>query len=260
MSLFERFKQGLARSRAGFIRHLDNIFKEGEINDEFYEDVEEALITGDVGVETSLKLIKQLREAVSRDYVRERSEARELLVEIISAVLAAPDQEPDPEEPPLVILLIGVNGSGKTTTAAKLAYRYRCQGQKTLLVAGDTFRAAAIDQLAIWAGRAEVDLVRQQPGSDSSAVFYDAINAAKARQARVVIGDTAGRLHTKVNLMEELVCILKWNFENAGPSFFFRAKIRFNIPQLTLFYRWPDQYPYLQPMGKAFQKLSLSPG
>lgn len=204
MSLLERFKAGLTRSRAGFARRLDHLFKEGEINEEFYQELEEALITGDVGVETSLKLVEQIRQETSRARLRERSAVRELLVQKLTDLLATPEAEIMPEEPPRVILLVGVNGAGKTTTAAKLAYLYRQQNQKVLLVAGDTFRAAAIDQLQIWADRAGVDLVRQQPGSDPSAVFYDAINAARARQAGVVIGDTAGRLHTKVNLMEEL--------------------------------------------------------
>jgi fused signal recognition particle receptor len=204
MSLLERFKTGLTRSREGFVRRLDYLFKEGEINEEFYQELEEALITGDVGVETSLKLADQLRQEVSRARLRERSAVRELLLQKLTDLLAAPEAELLTGDAPLVILLVGVNGAGKTTTAAKLAHLYRQQGQKVLLVAGDTFRAAAIDQLQIWAERAGVDLVRQQPGSDPSAVFYDAIHAARARQADVVIGDTAGRLHTKVNLMEEL--------------------------------------------------------
>lgn len=204
MSLLERFKAGLTRSREGFVRRLDHLFKDGEINEEFYQELEEALITGDVGVETSLKLVEQIEKEASRARLKERSAVRELLAQKLTELLAAPEAEHKSEDPPRVILLVGVNGAGKTTTAAKLAHLYRQQGQKVLLVAGDTFRAAAIDQLQIWADRAGVDLVRQQPGSDPSAVFYDAINAARARQAGVVIGDTAGRLHTKVNLMEEL--------------------------------------------------------
>ncbi len=204
MSLLERFKAGLTRSREGFVRRLDHLFKEGEINEEFYQELEEALITGDVGVETSLKLVEQIRREASRARLRERSAAREFLAQKLTDLLVAPEEEPTAEAPPVVILLVGVNGAGKTTTAAKLAHLYRQQCQNVLLVAGDTFRAAAIDQLQVWADRAGVDLVRQQPGSDPSAVFYDAINAARARQTDVVIGDTAGRLHTKVNLMDEL--------------------------------------------------------
>ena len=205
MSLLERFKQGLARSREGFARRIDYLFGDGEINADFYLELEEALITGDVGVDTSLKLIEQLKAEVSRARLKERGAARELLVRLIAELLTDTDAEPEePSDPPQVILLVGVNGSGKTTTAAKLARRYREQGRKVLLVAGDTFRAAAVDQLEIWAGRAGVELIKQQAGSDPSAVFFDALHAALARQVDVVIGDTAGRLHTKTNLMEEL--------------------------------------------------------
>ncbi|MEW5785399.1 MAG: signal recognition particle-docking protein FtsY [Bacillota bacterium] len=204
MSLLERFKEGLARSREGFVRRLDYLFGDGEIDEAFYLELEETLITGDVGVETSLKLVERLRDEVSRARLKERSAARELLVKLISGLLAEPAAEPAAEPRPLVILLVGVNGAGKTTTAAKLARRFRDEGRKVLLVAGDTFRAAAVEQLEIWAERAGVDLVKQQAGSDPSAVFFDALNAALARQVDVVIGDTAGRLHTKTNLMEEL--------------------------------------------------------
>lgn len=204
MGILERFKNGLARSRAGFIRHLDHLFGEGELNEAFYQELEEILITGDVGVEASLKLVGQLKEESHRAGLRERAAARDLLVKTLTELLDVPANETVPSEGPLVILMIGVNGSGKTTTAAKLAYRYRKEGCKVLLVAGDTFRAAAIEQLQVWADRAGVDLVRQQPGSDPSAVFFDALNAAQARGTDVIIGDTAGRLHTKVNLMEEL--------------------------------------------------------
>lgn len=204
MGLLERFREGLSKSREGFVRRLDNLFYEGDIDEEFFEELEEALIMGDVGVETSLKLVEQLRQELQGKRIRERCAARELLVQKLTELLEAPQEEVEPPEPPLVIMLLGVNGSGKTTTAAKLAHLYREQGRKVLLVAGDTFRAAAIEQLQIWADRAGVELVKQQPGSDPSAVFYDALNAARARQMDVVIGDTAGRLHTKVNLMEEL--------------------------------------------------------
>jgi fused signal recognition particle receptor len=204
LNLVERLKAGLARSREGFLRRLDHLFREGELNEEFFESLEEALILGDVGVEAALKLVEQLRRETGRRKVRSAVETREILVEEIAAMLSLPEERPEPGRDPLVILLVGVNGSGKTTTAAKLAYRYRQEGREVLLVAGDTFRAAAIDQLQIWAERAGAGLIKQQPGSDPSAVFYDALNAARARGIDVVIGDTAGRLHTRVNLMEEL--------------------------------------------------------
>lgn len=204
MNLAERFKDGLAKSKAGFLRQLDHLFHEGELNEEFYEALEESLILGDVGVEATLKLIEQLRREVGRRHVRERNQAREILIQEIASMLSLSENWVKPDPGPLVIMLVGVNGSGKTTTAAKLAHLYRQEGKEVLLVAGDTFRAAAIDQLQIWAKRAGADLIKQQPGSDPSAVFFDALNAARARQIDVVIGDTAGRLHTRVNLMEEL--------------------------------------------------------
>ncbi len=204
MKLVERFKTGLARSKEGFLRQVDRLFREGELNEEFFESLEEALILGDVGVETAMNLVEQLRREAGRRKVRSRVEAREILLEGITALLSLPEEQGKPGRDPLVILLVGVNGSGKTTTAAKLAHLYRQEGCTVQLVAGDTFRAAAIDQLQIWAERAGVALIRQQPGSDPSAVFYDALQAARARQIDVVIGDTAGRLHTRVNLMEEL--------------------------------------------------------
>ena len=189
MSLLERFKKGLARSREGFSRRLDHLFHRGEIDEEFYLELEEVLIAGDVGVETGLKLVDQLKEEVGRARLKERAAARELLVQLIAARLSAPEAAPLPEERPRVILLVGVNGSGKTTTAAKLAHRYRQEGEKVMLVAGDTFRAAAIEQLEIWASRAGVDLVKQQAGSDPSAGFFDALHAALARKTDGVIGD-----------------------------------------------------------------------
>ena len=203
MSLLERFK-GPGAQPGRVQPPSRSSFRRGEIDDEFYLELEEVLIAGDVGVESGLKLVEQLKEEVGRARIKERAAARELLVQLIAARLSAPEAAPLPEERPRVILLVGVNGSGKTTTAAKLAHRYRQEGEKVMLVAGDTFRAAAIEQLEIWAGRAGVDLVKQQAGSDPSAVFFDALHAALARKTDVVIGDTAGRLHTKVNLMEEL--------------------------------------------------------
>ncbi len=204
MSVIDKFKQGLKRSRSGFIGRLDGLFGGGELNEEFYEELEEILISGDVGVQTGIKLVEQLKSEAEERKIKEREKARELLYELIAALIAEEEARPEPAEPPLVILLVGVNGSGKTTSAAKLAHHYREQGKKVLLVAGDTFRAAAIEQLEIWSERAGVDLIKQESGADPSALFYDAMNAARARGIDVVIGDTAGRLHNKFNLMEEL--------------------------------------------------------
>ncbi len=204
MSLIEKFKNGLLRSKSGFIGRLERLFGSGELNDEFYDELEEILVTGDVGVETSLKLVGQLREEAGRLKLKAREETRELLRQSLIRICSTEEASAPESEPPMVILLVGVNGSGKTTSAAKLANLYRSEGKKVLMVAGDTFRAAAVEQLEVWAQRAGVDLIKQQAGSDPSALFFDAMNSARAREFDVVIGDTAGRLHNKYNLMEEL--------------------------------------------------------
>ncbi len=204
MSLIDHFKKGLARSKSGFMGRLDGLFSSGEINDDFYEELEEIMVSGDVGVKTSIKLVDKLREEVKNRKLKEREEARKLLLNLIIDIMNSGENPAEPEEKPYIILLVGVNGSGKTTSAAKLANLYRRKNKEVLLVAGDTFRAAAIEQLEIWAERAGVELIKQQAGSDPSALFFDAMNAATARNIEVVIGDTAGRLHSRYNLMEEL--------------------------------------------------------
>ncbi len=211
MSLLDKFKSGLARSKTGFIGRLDSLFGSSELNADFYDELEEILVTGDVGIETSLKLVEELREEAAARRLKTGDEMRELLRDKLIQILTPPapealeqEGEADAETKPHVILLVGVNGSGKTTSAAKLAHLYKSEGKKVLLVAGDTFRAAAVEQLEIWASRAGVEIMKQQAGSDPSALFFDALNAAKARGVDVVIGDTAGRLHNKFNLMEEL--------------------------------------------------------
>lgn len=204
MSLIEKFKNGLLRSKSGFIGRLERLFGSGELNDDFYDELEEIMVAGDVGIATSLKLVGQLREEAGRLKLKAREETRELLRQSLINICSAEDATVLQSEPPLVILLVGVNGSGKTTSAAKLANLYRSEGKKVLMVAGDTFRAAAVEQLEVWAQRAGADLIKQQAGSDPSALFFDAMNSARAREFDVVIGDTAGRLHNKFNLMEEL--------------------------------------------------------
>lgn len=204
MKNIESFRSSLARSRSGFLDRLKDLIRGGELDAEFYEQLEEILISGDVGVETTLKLVEELKSDAVTLKVTDRTTFQSLMAQKISALLAAPDGSVEITEKPLLILLVGVNGSGKTTSAAKLAAFYKNLGKKVMLVAGDTFRAAAIEQLEIWAERAGVELIRQHSGSDPSALFFDAINAAKARGIEVVIGDTAGRLHNKYNLMEEL--------------------------------------------------------
>lgn len=213
MSIIGKFKQGLSRSKIGFIGRLDGLFGVGDIDDSFFDELEEILVSGDVGVKTSIKLVEQLKEEIKVRNLKDKSEARKLLYDLIMAIMKRAEDEselkledalPGDSPAPRVILLVGVNGSGKTTSAAKLAHMHARKGKKVLLVAGDTYRAAAIEQLQIWAERAGVEMIRQQQGSDPSALFYDAINAARARSVDLVIGDTAGRLHSKFNLMEEL--------------------------------------------------------
>ncbi len=204
MSLLNQFKNGLARSKSGFMGRLTGLFSSGEIDEQFYEDLEEILVSGDVGVQTSIKLVDKLREEVKKNKIKEREAAKNLLLGLIIETVDPGETDSEPDQKPYVILVVGVNGSGKTTSAAKLAHLYQRAGKKVLLVAGDTFRAAAIEQLEIWAGRVEVELIKSQPGSDPSALFFDAMNAARARDVDVVIGDTAGRLHSRYNLMEEL--------------------------------------------------------
>lgn len=186
-------------------RKIGDMLSGARMDDDFYEALEETMIRGDVGVETAVKLVEGLRERVEKDRVRDpevvEGYLRDAIVELLDRDAATLKVS---EEPPTVILIIGVNGSGKTTTIAKLAHRFKSEGKKVLLAAGDTFRAAAIEQLEVWANRVGVELVRQQPGSDPSAVVFDAVQAGKARGVDFVIADTAGRLHTKRNLMEEL--------------------------------------------------------
>ncbi len=204
MSLVHQFRSSLARSKTGFIGNLEKLFGSGALSEEFYDELEETLIAGDVGLQTSLKLVGQLKEEVGRLKLKESSEVRNLLLQMLIDLVYSGEAAVEITEQPHVILLVGVNGSGKTTSAAKLANLFCKQGKKVLLVAGDTFRAAAVEQLEIWSERAGVDLIKQQSGSDPSALFFDAINAAQARSVDIVIGDTAGRLHNKYNLMEEL--------------------------------------------------------
>ncbi len=208
MSLMEKFKNGLAKTRANFSQSLDNLFKGKKIDENFFEELEENLIMSDVGVETSLKIIEDLKTEIHQNKITEPFEVKNLLIQKMVNLFDYQSMEEDEEEiisdSPHVILVIGVNGSGKTTTIGRLAYRWRHANKKVMMVAGDTFRAAAIEQLEIWAQRVGTDFIKQQAGSDPSSVFFDALKAAKSRGVDIVIGDTAGRLHTKVNLMEEL--------------------------------------------------------
>lgn len=205
MGLFDKIKSGLTKTRDSVIKQVDGVFKSfTKIDEELFEELEEILITADVGVTTSQYLISQLRAKVKKAGITQPADVRGLLMEVMTEELEGGGTALDFSSKPAVLLVIGVNGVGKTTTIGKLAADIKADGKKVLLAAADTFRAAAIEQLEIWAARANVDIVKQREGSDPAAVIYDAISAAKARGADVVICDTAGRLHNKKNLMDEL--------------------------------------------------------
>lgn len=205
MGMIDKLKGGLEKSRQGFIKPIKQLLGSDSLGEDFFEELEESLILGDVGANNAMRVVDQIRERIKKEKVEEPSRVKELLIEELDAILQAGSAGCSlPEGSPAVVLVMGVNGSGKTTTAAKLAHQYKQQGKKVMLVAGDTFRDAAIEQLSLWAERAGVELVKQQQGSDPSAVFFDALQAARSRQVDIVVGDTAGRLHTRTNLMDEL--------------------------------------------------------
>lgn len=202
---FQKLVSGLEKTKQGFVEKVDVIMTGRRVDEELFEELEEALIQADCGVTTAVFLVDQLRERSQAQRITESEQLKSVLVEEIVGLLqknAAPLKTPD--EKPYVMMVVGVNGAGKTTTIAKLAYRFKEEKAKVLLAAGDTFRAGAIEQLGVWANRIGVELISHKEGSDPAAVAYDAVNAAKARSADVLILDTAGRLQTKVNLMSEL--------------------------------------------------------
>ncbi len=205
MGFFEKIKAGMAKTRAALSNTLGGVFTGfSEIDDDFYDELEECLILADLGVETAGKAVERLRKTVREQHLKQTEEARQALREILTDMLNVGDPELNLSTQPSVILVIGVNGVGKTTTIGKIAKQQIEAGKRVLLVAADTFRAAAADQLEIWAGRTGAELVRQHEGADPAAVVYDGIQAAKARGTDVIIIDTAGRLHNKANLMNEL--------------------------------------------------------
>ncbi len=203
-TLFEKLKDGLSKTKKNIISRIENLFHSyGSLNDEFYEELEEILISSDIGVASTYKIIEELKNEVRKSDIQDAKKAFNILKEVLISFLQIQNCEIK-DEYPLCIIIVGVNGVGKTTTIGKLAYRYKKSGKNVLLAAGDTFRAAAVDQLEIWAKRAGVNLIKQGEGSDPAAVVYDAVHSAKARKCDVLICDTAGRLHSKKNLMEEL--------------------------------------------------------
>lgn len=202
---FGKLISGLTKTRDNLKSGIDSIFSGfSEIDEDFYEELEEVLIMADIGVATTEKIIDDLREKVKEQKIKEISVCRELLIRSIKEQMRVEETAYEFEHEKSVVLLIGVNGVGKTTSVGKLAGQLKAQGKKVILAAADTFRAAAIEQLTEWSNRANVELIAGQEGGDPAAVVYDAVNAAKARKADVLICDTAGRLHNKKNLMEEL--------------------------------------------------------
>ena len=204
MGFFDKIKQGLAKTREAITETWNDVFSVSELDDDFYDELEESLILADLGMETAGKVTERLRKTASSRHIRQASEAREALQEILVDMLNVGSPELNLSTHPSVILVIGVNGVGKTTTIGKIAKQQVQDGKKVMLVAADTFRAAAADQLEIWAQRSGASIVRQHEGADPASVVYDGIQSAKAKDSDVIIIDTAGRLHNKVNLMNEL--------------------------------------------------------
>ena len=207
MGFFDRLKQGLAKTKNSLFKQVDNLFKSFvKVDEDLLEELEEILIMADVGVNSTEAIIDRLRERIRDERISEPDECRKALTEILVDMIG--QSEPLAlDTTPSVILVIGVNGVGKTTSIAKIANRLKSQGKHVVLAAADTFRAAAIDQLAVWADRVGVELIKHTEGSDPAAVVFDAVSAAKKRSADVLIVDTAGRLHNKKNLMDELAKI-----------------------------------------------------
>jgi len=200
MGFFDKIKAGLSKTRTALV----NVFTGSEIDDDFYDELEESLILADLGVDTAVKAADSLRKAVREQHLKTTEEAKVALKDILVDMLNVGDSRLNIDTKPSVVLVIGVNGVGKTTTIGKIATQLGKEGKNVLLVAGDTFRAAAADQLEIWAGRAGAGIVRQHEGADPASVVYDGIQSAKAKGVDVILVDTAGRLHNKQNLMNEL--------------------------------------------------------
>ena len=208
MGFFYKLKNGLTKTRESIAKQVNNVFSVFvKVDDELFENLEEALIMADIGVETSTYIIEKLRDNVKHKHITDGNLVKEELKSIISEILGALDTTVNTSTTPSVILVIGVNGVGKTTSIGKIASHYKSMGKKVLLAAADTFRAAAIDQLDIWAQRSGCDIIKHQENSDPAAVVFDACTAAKARGADILICDTAGRLHNKKNLIAELAKI-----------------------------------------------------
>ncbi len=202
---FSRLKQGLTKTRNNIVQGMDSVFRGySQIDEEFYEELEEVLIMGDIGVNATGEIMERLRKQVKEQRIKEPQECRELLIENIKEQMKVGETAYEFENTQSVILVIGVNGVGKTTSVGKLAGKLKDNGKRVLIAAADTFRAAAVEQLEEWSNRAGVEIIKANTGSDPASVIFDAVSAAKSRNVDVLICDTAGRLHNKRNLMEEL--------------------------------------------------------
>lgn len=206
MGFFSKISEGLKKTRDSLGQLFDGVFSGGSVNDELFDDLEEALVLGDTGAATAAAICEELRKRVKKDGVTDPEKVREMLAEVIAEMLRG-GQELNLESKPAIIMVIGVNGVGKTTTIGKLAKRFEDAGKKVVVAAADTFRAAAIEQLEVWAQRSGAEIIKHSEGSDPAAVVFDAIAAGKARHADIIICDTAGRLHNKKGLMDELAKI-----------------------------------------------------
>ena len=205
MGFFSKLKESLSKTKEVLSSKIDNVLKVfKKVDEELFEELEEILIMADIGVETSVEIIDRLRDAAKEKHITESEELKDELRTILTGILTEGENDIKLQGKPAVIMVIGVNGVGKTTSIGKMANMYKNMGKKVVIAAADTFRAAAIEQLEVWAERADAEIIKQQEGSDPAAVIYDAIGAAKNRDADILLCDTAGRLHNKKNLMDEL--------------------------------------------------------
>lgn len=215
LTLYERMCEKLKKTKDSFIQKVENVVYYGDLDDDFFDELEETFILSDLGIETATKITETLREQIKETKTKAKQDVMDLLRQIMTEMVEVEKHE---TKLPVIMLVVGVNGVGKTTTIAKLAQKYKDQGKKVMVAAADTFRAAAAEQLDVWAGRVGVDIIKSVQGADPSSVVFDAIGAARARGADILLCDTAGRLHNKVNLMKELEKITRI-VDREGPDF-----------------------------------------
>ncbi|QCT73705.1 signal recognition particle-docking protein FtsY [Eubacterium maltosivorans] len=215
MTLYERMCEKLKKTKDSFMQKVENVVYYGDLDDDFFDELEETFILSDLGIETATKITETLREQIKETKTKAKQDVMDLLRQIMTEMVEVEKHE---TKLPVIMLVVGVNGVGKTTTIAKLAQKYKDQGKKVMVAAADTFRAAAAEQLDVWAGRVGVDIIKSVQGADPSSVVFDAIGAARARGTDILLCDTAGRLHNKVNLMKELEKITRI-VDREGPDF-----------------------------------------